>query len=47
MSEEFSVLRPVETILCGPASSVMGGMKLSGRDCVMMDMGGTTTDVSL
>ena len=48
MSEEFSVLRPVETILCGPASSVMGGMKLSGRgDCVIVDMGGTTTDVSL
>lgn len=48
MSEEASVLRPVETILCGPASSVMGGMKLSGRgDCVIIDMGGTTTDVSL
>lgn len=48
MSEEFSVLRPVETIACGPASSVMGGMKLSGcGDCVIVDMGGTTTDVSL
>ena len=48
MSEEFSRSKPVETILCGPAASVLGGMKLSGReDCVIIDMGGTTTDISL
>ncbi len=48
MSEEFSVLRPVETILCGPAASVLGGMRLTGReDSIIIDMGGTTTDISL
>lgn len=48
MSEEFSRTKPVETILCGPAASVLGGMKLSGsRDSMIIDMGGTTTDISL
>ena len=48
MSEEFSMLRPVETILCGPAASVLGGIRLTGkRDSVIVDMGGTTTDISL
>ncbi len=48
MSEGFSRAKPVETILCGPAASVLGGMRLSGRqDSVIIDMGGTTTDVSL
>lgn len=48
MSESFSQLRPVETILCGPAASVLGGVELAGRkDSVIVDMGGTTTDVSL
>ncbi|MBR4691477.1 MAG: hydantoinase/oxoprolinase family protein [Oscillospiraceae bacterium] len=48
MSESFSRMRPVETILCGPAASVLGGVELAGRrDSVIVDMGGTTTDVSL
>ena len=48
MSETFSRLRPVETILCGPAASVLGGVELAGRtNSVIVDMGGTTTDVSL
>lgn len=48
MSEEFSLERPVETILCGPAASVMGGMTLSGaKNCLVVDMGGTTTDIAL
>ena len=48
MSESFSRLRPVETILCGPAASVLGGCELAGKkDSVIVDMGGTTTDVSL
>ena len=48
MSESFSRLRPVETILCGPAASVLGGMKLASRpNAVIVDMGGTTTDISL
>ena len=48
MSESFSRLRPVETILCGPAASVLGGVELAGRtNSIIVDMGGTTTDVSL
>lgn len=48
MSESFSRTKPVETILCGPAASVLGGMKLSGAaDSMIIDMGGTTTDISL
>jgi len=48
MSEEFSQAKPVETILCGPAASVLGGLKLSNRSSsVIVDMGGTTTDISL
>ncbi|MEG0703368.1 MAG: hydantoinase/oxoprolinase family protein [Christensenella sp.] len=48
MSEEFSRLRPVETVLCGPAASVLGGSELSHeKNSVIVDMGGTTTDISL
>jgi len=48
MSDAFAVHRPVETLLCGPAASVMGGLALSGeRDCLIVDMGGTTTDIAI
>ena len=48
MSEEFASVRPVETLLCGPAASVIGGVRLAGEsDCVVVDMGGTTTDIAL
>ena len=37
---------PVETILSGPAASFVGGKKLSGvEDAVIIDIGGTTTDI--
>jgi N-methylhydantoinase A/oxoprolinase/acetone carboxylase beta subunit len=40
--------RPVETILSGPAASVVGAHYLSGeRDVFVVDMGGTTSDVAL
>ncbi len=40
--------RPVETILSGPAASLMGAMHMSGvMDAVVMDMGGTTTDIGI
>ena len=40
--------RPVETILSGPAASVVGARHLTGeRDVVVADMGGTTTDIAL
>ncbi len=39
---------PVETILSGPAASVVGARHLSGEDDVVVaDMGGTTTDIAL
>jgi N-methylhydantoinase A/oxoprolinase/acetone carboxylase beta subunit len=48
MSEEFAALRPVETLLCGPAASIAGGTWLSkAANCVIVDMGGTTTDMAL
>ena len=48
MSERFTGVRPVETILCGPAASIVGGQALSGeREAVIVDMGGTTTDIAL
>ena len=40
-------LRPIETILSGPAASVVGARFLSGlEDFVVSDIGGTTTDVA-
>jgi N-methylhydantoinase A/oxoprolinase/acetone carboxylase beta subunit len=48
MSERFAVQRPVETLVCGPAASVMGGIALAGeKDCLVIDMGGTTTDIAI
>lgn len=39
---------PVETILSGPAASVIGARYLSGHDnAFISDMGGTTTDIAL
>ncbi len=39
---------PVETILCGPAASVVGGSALAGeKDGIIVDMGGTTTDIAV
>jgi N-methylhydantoinase A/oxoprolinase/acetone carboxylase beta subunit len=39
--------RPVETILSGPAASLMGGMALSRKDrCIVVDIGGTSTDIA-
>ena len=31
MSEQFTCSKPVETLLCGPAASVMGGLALTGE----------------
>lgn len=48
MSAEMALERPVETILSGPAASVVGARFLSGEEQVMViDMGGTTTDIAL
>lgn len=40
--------RPVETVLSGPAASVVGACRLSGlTSALVADMGGTTTDIAL
>jgi N-methylhydantoinase A/oxoprolinase/acetone carboxylase beta subunit len=40
--------RPIETVLSGPAASIIGARWLSGRHSfIMSDMGGTTTDVGV
>jgi N-methylhydantoinase A/oxoprolinase/acetone carboxylase beta subunit len=45
---EAALLRPIETILSGPAASVMGARALAGaEDALVADMGGTTTDIAL
>jgi N-methylhydantoinase A/oxoprolinase/acetone carboxylase beta subunit len=47
MSSEMAKVRPVETILSGPAASVAGASHLTGiRDALVVDMGGTTTDTA-
>ncbi len=45
----LSRTKPVESILSGPAASVMGIVALCDitRDAVMLDIGGTTTDIAL
>ena len=41
-------LKPIETILSGPAASVMGARFLCGKsDFVIADIGGTTSDVAM
>jgi N-methylhydantoinase A/oxoprolinase/acetone carboxylase beta subunit len=48
MSDEFASRTPVETIHSGPAASAMGGRFLSGlTDALVLDVGGTTTDLAL
>jgi len=48
MSESFARERPVETLLSGPAASVVGGKELTGtKDALILDIGGTTSDLAL
>jgi N-methylhydantoinase A/oxoprolinase/acetone carboxylase beta subunit len=45
---ESVATRPIETVLSGPAASLVGAQWLSGLDSfILSDMGGTTTDVGL
>jgi len=48
MSDEFAAGTPVETIHSGPAASAIGGRFLSQQDdALIVDVGGTTTDLAL
>ncbi len=45
---EEAMAKPIESIFSGPAASLMGASFLAGDDtCSVIDVGGTSTDVSL
>ena len=48
ISPDMAREHPIETILSGPAASIIGAHWLTGeRDALVVDIGGTTTDVAL
>ena len=48
ISAEVARLRPVETVHSGPAASALGGRFLAGKEkALVIDIGGTTTDIAL
>lgn len=48
VSAAFARARPIETILSGPAASLIGASWLTGvSDAVVSDIGGTTTDIAI
>ncbi|OCW56065.1 hydantoinase/oxoprolinase family protein [Hoeflea olei] len=48
ISADEALLRPIETILSGPAASLVGARHLTGlADAVVSDIGGTTTDIAV
>ena len=48
VTAEIALHRPVETVLSGPAASVVGASFLSGAEsAIVADMGGTTTDIAI
>lgn len=47
MNEKAALEYPIDTILCGPVSSLLGALELSHLTTGMViDMGGTTTDIA-
>ena len=48
ISSDLAMERPIETILSGPAASIVGAFHLTGSDnALISDIGGTTTDVAI
>ena len=48
MDIDTALAKPIETILTGPAASIVGACNLSGQgDAIILDMGGTTTDIAM
>ena len=49
MRFEASIDHPAQTILSGPAASVMGSVAFAPKDeeCLVLDIGGTTTDMAV
>lgn len=47
MNEALAVEKPIETILSGPAASIIGARTLTDAgQAMVLDMGGTTTDIA-
>lgn len=48
VNAKTALLQPVATVLSGPAASVIGACALSGQqNAVVVDIGGTTTDIAI
>lgn len=48
VSAELAKLKPIETILSGPAASLVGAAYLTGiSEALVSDIGGTTTDIAV
>ena len=48
ISADMAMVKPIETILSGPAASLVGAAHLTGAaDAIVSDIGGTTTDFAL
>ncbi|WP_421855431.1 hydantoinase/oxoprolinase N-terminal domain-containing protein [Oricola sp.] len=48
VSAGFARQRPIETILSGPAASLVGALHLAGtQSAIVSDIGGTTTDIAV
>jgi N-methylhydantoinase A/oxoprolinase/acetone carboxylase beta subunit len=48
MGEKIARQRPIETILSGPAASVIGARFLTNEEnAIVIDIGGTTTDIAI
>lgn len=48
MTNSYAQKYPIFTIACGPTNSIRGAAHLSGKsDAIMVDIGGTTTDIGV
>ena len=47
VNSEWAARHPIETIISGPAASAVGAAHLTGyQDALVVDVGGTTTDIA-
>ena len=47
MDVSLALERPIETVVSGPAASVVGAQRMTGTEtALVLDMGGTTTDIA-
>ena len=48
ISSDVAQEKPIETILSGPAASIVGAQWLTNEaDAIISDIGGTTTDIAI